>query len=575
MGDDNGGPPLHQRLQGVLDGVLGDGVQGGGGLVQDQDLGILEDDPGDGEALLLAAGELEAPVAHHGVQALGLGGEKLGEIGDVAGGLDLLLGGVLLGVEQVLPDRAVEEIAVLGHDADLLAQIAQIEVPHVHPRDRDPAAQHVVEPGDEVHDGGFAGAGGSHNGVHLPAGDGEVNVGEQRLLRIVGEGHMLVADIRVGHVRPTAVFRGGDGIFQIEIVKNAGEEGQRAGEVHMDVQQALHRAVEAVDEGDGGGDGADGQGRIGLGDDEPAAGKVDEQRTDLGEHAHQDPEPAAAVLLPEGELGDLLVDRHKALVLPLLPGEELHQQRSADREGLVDELVHLVVFGLGVGEDLVALLAHTLGGQDQQRDHHDAHQGQLPAHGKEGRERGHHGGDVGDDAGERPGDHGAHAADIGVHAGDDVALLFRGEEGVGHVLQMVVHLVFHVEDDPLGDPGVDVALQHGDDLGGGQSHEGEKQELDQQLHVLAHQRLVHNAPGDDAGQQAQDRREQDRHEDQQELRPVGLEVGEDTQQQIPGYGGQIFLFLVRQKSAGPEPARGRRHGITTFRVLLPPFYGNR
>lgn len=33
-------------------------VQGGGGLVQEQDLGVTYDRPGDGDALLLAAGQL-------------------------------------------------------------------------------------------------------------------------------------------------------------------------------------------------------------------------------------------------------------------------------------------------------------------------------------------------------------------------------------------------------------------------------------------------------------------------------------------------------------------------------------
>lgn len=42
-------------------------VQGGGGLVQQQDLGLPDDRPGDGDALLLAAGQLRALGAHVGV----------------------------------------------------------------------------------------------------------------------------------------------------------------------------------------------------------------------------------------------------------------------------------------------------------------------------------------------------------------------------------------------------------------------------------------------------------------------------------------------------------------------------
>lgn len=38
--------------------LLALGVQGRGGLIQQQDLGVTDDRPGDGNALFLAAGEL-------------------------------------------------------------------------------------------------------------------------------------------------------------------------------------------------------------------------------------------------------------------------------------------------------------------------------------------------------------------------------------------------------------------------------------------------------------------------------------------------------------------------------------
>lgn len=44
--------------------LLALGVQGGGGLIQQQDLGVTDDRPGDGDALFLAAGELWTLGAH-------------------------------------------------------------------------------------------------------------------------------------------------------------------------------------------------------------------------------------------------------------------------------------------------------------------------------------------------------------------------------------------------------------------------------------------------------------------------------------------------------------------------------
>lgn len=52
---------------------LGDLVQGGGCLVQDQQLGAFDDGPRHRQALLLATAQLAAPGAHIGVPELGEG----------------------------------------------------------------------------------------------------------------------------------------------------------------------------------------------------------------------------------------------------------------------------------------------------------------------------------------------------------------------------------------------------------------------------------------------------------------------------------------------------------------------
>ena len=54
----------------VLDLPLGVAVERAGGLVEQQDRRRLEDRARDGDALLLAARELQAALAHHGAVAL-------------------------------------------------------------------------------------------------------------------------------------------------------------------------------------------------------------------------------------------------------------------------------------------------------------------------------------------------------------------------------------------------------------------------------------------------------------------------------------------------------------------------
>ena len=70
VGDDDGGAVLGDAVQRALDVALGMAVEGGGGLVQDQDGRGLEDGAGDGDALLLAAGEFQAALADFGLVAL-------------------------------------------------------------------------------------------------------------------------------------------------------------------------------------------------------------------------------------------------------------------------------------------------------------------------------------------------------------------------------------------------------------------------------------------------------------------------------------------------------------------------
>ena len=69
VGDRDGRPALDQALERRLDEPLADGVERRRRLVEDQDPRVLEEDPGDRDALLLAARELVAALADDRVVA--------------------------------------------------------------------------------------------------------------------------------------------------------------------------------------------------------------------------------------------------------------------------------------------------------------------------------------------------------------------------------------------------------------------------------------------------------------------------------------------------------------------------
>ena len=61
--------PLEQPVEGLLDELLGLGVDRRGGLVEDQDAGIEGQGAGEGDELLLPHREPGAPLPDHGVEA--------------------------------------------------------------------------------------------------------------------------------------------------------------------------------------------------------------------------------------------------------------------------------------------------------------------------------------------------------------------------------------------------------------------------------------------------------------------------------------------------------------------------
>ena len=75
-----GGDPVERRL----DLALGVDVEGRGRLVEDQDRRRLQHRAGDGDALLLAAGQFQAALADLGRVAVGQAGDEAGDLRGLA-----------------------------------------------------------------------------------------------------------------------------------------------------------------------------------------------------------------------------------------------------------------------------------------------------------------------------------------------------------------------------------------------------------------------------------------------------------------------------------------------------------
>ena len=131
MSDGDDGLALHEPFEGVDDEFFGLAVEGGGGLVEQEDGAVADHDAGDADALALASGEGGAALADQRVVAEGHAGDELVGVGESGGGDDLFFGGGRAAEGDVLVDGAVKEDGLLEDVADLVAERLELVVADV------------------------------------------------------------------------------------------------------------------------------------------------------------------------------------------------------------------------------------------------------------------------------------------------------------------------------------------------------------------------------------------------------------------------------------------------------------
>ena len=115
VGDDDGGPPLNQFPERILNEHFGMRVEGAGSLVEDEDTGILEESSGDRKTLSLAARKTDTALTDDSVDALGKLLDEFVGVGDFAGDGHFFFGGSRFAIAEVFGDGLIEKVALL-HD---------------------------------------------------------------------------------------------------------------------------------------------------------------------------------------------------------------------------------------------------------------------------------------------------------------------------------------------------------------------------------------------------------------------------------------------------------------------------
>ena len=135
---------------------------------------------------------------------------------------------------------------------------------------------------------------------------------------------------------------------------------------------------------------------------------------------------------------------------------------------------------------------------------------------------------------------------------------------------MCIHLILHVENDALGDVGVDVALQHEYRLRDRERDQRQQQQLNQQLHVFANQRLIDDSPGDDRRKQPDHRADEYRKKHKHKLHAIGLEIRQNTHQKRFCHLWAILFFFLSEKPAhaAKSPAHSLCHSFSSAIVAV-------
>ena len=194
MADIDGSSVLHNVVEPGINLRLGDGVQSGGGLVQDEEGGVLVQRPGDGDLLGLAAGDIHAVLCQvlvqPGVQPIGHGVQPVAEPGVLQA---LLRPGpvVVCRAGHVLPQGQGQQLEVLkdhGEDAHIVVVAVLADVDAV---EQNLPLGGVVQAAEQLDEGGLAAAVPAHHGQAAAHPEPDVDVAQGPLVGVrVAEGHV-------------------------------------------------------------------------------------------------------------------------------------------------------------------------------------------------------------------------------------------------------------------------------------------------------------------------------------------------------------------------------------------------
>ncbi|MNF66900.1 hypothetical protein D3C84_487010 [compost metagenome] len=452
VSDDQRGATFHDLVQRRLNMALGFGVEGRGGLVEDQQWRVFQQCPRNRQALTLTAREQHAVFPDLGIQAFGHLRDEVHRI-SIGGSLFNVFArrASQIAISDVVGDAVVEQRHMLGHLGHMPAQVTQAIVFDLNVIEQNFADVVMIETRNQAGQGRLAATGTADQCHHLPRRSREADVFQHFTLgpriREAEVTHLQMTLDPITLDRAVVDFR-----LDVQLLENAFGTGDAFLDGRTDFRQLANRLWQQA----GGGN---------VGHQITGSGITAQEQHQEHQHGHGG---------VDHQLQHRRVDRTGLGHAQLLVGVALAGGGKATLFiGLTAEAAHHAIALNGFGRhvchvahrhlDLLALLAEFLAGAaDHDRDDRQDrqhHQGQLPVHPQQVGKQEHHGqafaNDHFDGIRGSTGDHGHVEGDTR----NQVPGVMRIKVAVGQYQQLVEQLDTQVMDQAEGNLGQVVVAQ--------------------------------------------------------------------------------------------------------------------
>ena len=224
-------------------------VDTGGRLVEDQHPGIGQKRPCKGDELSLTGGEPASAFVYFRVISVFHFHDEIMRTNCFGSPDDVFVGGGAVAIADIVHDRSGENKAVLHHNAHLRAKGVDRHLGDIHIVDQDRAGVDIVEPADQIYDGGLAGSGGADNGEAFPGVSRKIDILQDRMSRIVAEADVPEFDLSGDRRHCNGVRRIFYQNFLIDRLKDTLQIGDGGQQRVIKAGQRVDRIPEAADIG--------------------------------------------------------------------------------------------------------------------------------------------------------------------------------------------------------------------------------------------------------------------------------------------------------------------------------------